>query len=310
MRVRVLGSAAGGGFPQWNCSCANCASVRLRMPQFKARSQSQLALCVDPAQPQWHLLNGSPDLRQQLLNFPDMLPTPEAPRSSPIQSMTITNADIDHTLGLLLLRESHRLCVYSSGFVRSALLEGNAYFDMLNQFEGQVSWRAVEAGQRFELRGQSQEAGGLTAESVALEGAPPFWAKKRFSPQAMPVMGLVIESQNGARLGYFPGVARVDQALLEKLNSCDVIFFDGTFWSDDEIQRVKGGSRSGRDMGHVSMSGDEGSLALLRGLPSNVQKFYIHINNTNPALDESGVQYQQLREAGWDLAFDGMELTL
>jgi pyrroloquinoline quinone biosynthesis protein B len=272
------------------------------------RSQSQLAIRGDSSK--WHLLNGSPDLRYQLLNFPDMLPDPSTPRLSPIQSMTITNADVDHTLGLILLRESQHLKVQSSQFVKTALLEGNAYFGMLQQTSTQVEWRAVSDKDKFEFQNADGEPSGLSAQVVALEGSAPFWAKKLYPDPEMPVMGLVIESHRGGRLGYFPCVAKVDAELLSLLKTCDAIFFDGTFWTDDEIQAVKGGKRSGKDMGHVSMSGPEGSLALIKDLPAQQKKYYIHINNTNPALNENGPEYQQVKDAGWDLAYDGLEFDL
>lgn len=311
MKIRVLGSAAGGGFPQWNCACTNCSAVRRHQPGYRARTQSQLAISSSLKPNKWHLFNGSPDLRQQLLNHPDMLPDPSAPRSSPIQSMTITNADIDHTLGLLLLRESHRLCVYSSRFVQSALLEGNAYFGMLQQFQGQCDWKTIEANQRFEIQGPDNEPSGLFAEVVELEAKSPFWAKDFFSTHPSSVIGLTIsENNDGGKIGYFPGVGKIDKSLMNTLSRCDVILLDGTFWTNDEIQRLRGTGRTALEMGHVPMSGPEGSLEALKSLPSSVKKYFVHINNTNPALDESGDAYKRLRDSGWDLAFDGMEIHL
>lgn len=302
MRVRVLGSAAGGGFPQWNCSCPNCFSLRQNKPGYRPLSQSQLALSTTPGQ--WHLLNGSPDLRFQLLKYPDMLPAPESPRISPIQSMTITNADVDHTLGLILLRETARINVRSSAFVKQALLDGNAYFGMLKQSDDQLNWKTVEGGETFNFENLDGRPSGLSARVVALEGSAPYWAKARFPAPSEPVQGLII-SHNGARLGYFPCVARLDAGLIDLLSSCDVLFFDGTFWTDDEIQKIKGGTRSGKDMGHVAMSD---SIPLLKAI--RAKKYFIHINNTNPALNEQGPEYAELREAGFELARDGQEFEL
>ena len=234
-----------------------------------------------------------------------MLPDAQSPRLSPIQSVTITNADVDHTLGVILLRESQRLSIYSSDFVRAALVDGNAYYRMLQQFEGQTDWRTVNSGESFQLPNTQ-----IQVQSVALEGAAPFWAKKLYPDPELPVMGLVLSTPAGAKLGYFPCVAKIDGALKKMLQNCDAIFFDGTFWTDDEIQRVKGGARSGRDMGHVAMSGHEGSLAQLKDLPASTKKFFIHINNTNPALNEAGPEHKQILEAGWQLAQDGMEFEL
>lgn len=312
MRIRVLGSAAGGGFPQWNCACFNCLSVRNNKSGFRSRTQSQVAICADrdDSNPKWHLLNGSPDLRQQLLSYPDMLPSQSTPRSSPIQSITITNADIDHTLGLLLLRESHPLRVHTSHFVREALLEGNAFFGMLQQFTGQCDWRSLESEQKFELMGPDNKPTQLFAQVKKLQGSVPFWAKDRFPKGDLPVIGLIIEEPSGARFGYFPGVAQIDSALVTAFSSCDLLFLDGTFWTDDEIQRLKGSGRTAAQMGHVPMSGKSGSLETLRSLPSTVKKLFIHINNTNPVLNELGPEHEQMRKAGWEIAFDGMEINL
>lgn len=312
MFVRVLGSAAGGGFPQWNCACANCQGVRSGKLMAKPRTQSQMAISTDGRK--WHLLNASPDLRQQIHAYPELQPSDISSRNSPIQSVILTNADIDHTLGLLLLRESQPLHVYSTDHVRTVVQGGNTYFKMLDQFQGHSQWSCIEPGLPFMLKSISGENSGLQCTAISLGGRPPFWASKTGfieNPRAPFVIGLIIEEvARGKRLGYFPGVNQMNQELLGLLEKCDAIFIDGTFWDDEELIRLRPGSRTAKQMQHMPISGKGGSLESLAELPQNIRKFFTHINNTNPVLNEQGCEHKLVHDAGWGIAFDGLELQL
>lgn len=299
MIVRILGTAAGGGFPQWNCGCPNCDGFRKGRIRATPLTQSQVALSEDGSL--WHLLNASPDLRQQLLNHPDMQPT-AGPRNSPLRSVLFTNADIDHTLGLLLLRESQPLDVYATESVARLLREGNAYYNMLNQFEGQTRWHIIADGEAFAFTGSA-----LRGRALDLDGKAPYWARQ-FPASGGLVTGVLIDSPSGKRLGYFPGVGEINGRLLDALGGCDLILFDGTFWDDLELVRLRPGSRTAKQMQHVPMSGEGGSLERLSAL--GARKIFVHINNTNPVLDPDSQEARQVRDAGWEIATDGMEIHL
>ncbi|MGE0525507.1 MAG: pyrroloquinoline quinone biosynthesis protein PqqB [Bdellovibrionales bacterium] len=318
MRVRILGSAAGGGYPQWNCACSNCRGLRSSAIRSRARTQSQAAVSSDGVN--WHLLNASPDLRQQILNYPDLQAQPGPARNSPLKSVLLTNADIDHTLGLLLLRESQPLKIYATPLVGDLLQESNAYFRMLNQFDGHTDWQRLSAGERFELSGPEgftvsakRMASGITGEIYPLGGTPPFWAKNvplAHQSRSPSIIGVILENTVGRRLGYFPGVAEINESLIRALSSCDIVLFDGTFWDDRELARLHPGSRTARQMQHVPISGPEGSLATLAVLPRHIRKIYTHINNTNPILNEEGFEFRSVIESGWEISYDGMEFML
>ena len=304
MRVKVLGSAAGGGFPQWNCGCSNCRRLRLGTLHAKARSQAQLAVSADGER--WFLLGASPDLRYQIEACPELQPRNPG-RNSPISGVLLTCADLDHGLGLLLLREWQRLSIYSTATVRRALLEGNTVFRLLERMPGQIGWTDVQPGMAFELTTPDGVRAGILARLLKLSGSLPAYAPEGNADEA--VTGLILQSPSGKRLAYCPGLPGVDEALLAELSGCDTILVDGTFWTDDELVRVEGFGRLAREIGHMPVSGSDGSQVRLSGLPV-ARKIYIHVNNTNPMLDEDSQEYRQVREAGWEIAFDGMDLEL
>jgi pyrroloquinoline quinone biosynthesis protein B len=303
MRVKILGSAAGGGFPQWNCACSNC--YRLRVGKFKgtARSQAQLAWTSAPGR--WTLLNASPDLRFQIEATRDLWPQ-EGTRHSPIRDVIVPSAEVDQMLGLLLLREFHSFRIHATPSVRKILTEDNTLFGVLARFAGQVSWADIPMDQAF-------RAGGARLEALSFPGSfPGFVSPSRVAElnPAEAVIGLLISPEGGGgTMAFLPGVAGVSDALLERLQACDVVLFDGTFWSDDEPSRIPGVTRTARQMGHLPVSGSGGSLERLAALPQ-ARKIYIHINNTNPVLDEESTEYRVVRDAGWEVAWDGMEITL
>lgn len=312
MRIKILGAAAGGGFPQWNCGCSNCSRARRGQLQGSARTQSQVAISADGER--WCLLNASPDLLRQIEATPE-LQCRQAPRHTPIAAVLLTNADLDHVLGLLLLRESQPLRIYSTPSVRRVLAEGNTFFGALSE----VKWQAIVPGKDFVPQDSDGKPLGLRCRAIALSGesggypryvSPDYAAKL---PVEEAVIGLVMENSGGEneaiRLAYFPGLPTVSDEVIGILESCDLILVDGTFWSDDELVRAQGFGKSARQMGHLPLSGEDGTLRRLAGL-QRPRKILIHINNTNPILDEQSAEHKEALAAGWELAEDQWELQL
>lgn len=303
MQVRILGSAAGGGFPQWNCACVNCRRVRDGSFRGSPRTQAQLAWSAGSGQ--WSLLNASPDLRVQIEATPELWPR-NGPRDSPIRDVILPSAEVDQVLGLLLLREFHSFHVHATPSVRKILTEDNTLFGVLARFAGQVCWQDIPLDRSF-------SAGGARLEVLPLPGSfPGFVGASRLAElnPADAVIGLLVSPESrGGTLAFLPGVPCVSDTLLERLESCDVVLFDGTFWSDDEPLSIPGVTRTARQMGHLPLSGPGGSLECFAAL-ERPRKIFIHINNTNPILDEESMEHRMVREAGWEVAYDGMEMTL
>jgi pyrroloquinoline quinone biosynthesis protein B len=371
MRVKILGSAAGGAFPQWNCACANCRALRAGSFRGKARSQAQVAISNDGKT--WFLLGASPDLRAQIEATPELHPpgsehTPEKAgrsydaarahlrrieakalrklgrrsrsgklrsrpdgaeecandqvdvRDSPIAGVVLANADVDHVLGLFVLRELQPLSVYATDSIHRILTEDNSMFAMLQRVADQVRWTGFAPRIPFRLLEPSGADSGLRCHALSLGAHYPAYV----SPQRQgelnsgeASLGLIVESKiaetsSGKRLAYMPAVPQIDDALLQEFESADVLLFDGTFWSDDELIRIQGSGHNvptARQMGHVPVSSAEGSLSRLAGL-RRPRKIYVHINNTNPMLNEAGPEYAQVRAAGWEIAEDGWQFDL
>ena len=309
MRVKVLGSAAGGGFPQWNCACPNCRALRAGTFRGKARTQAQVAVSADGAS--WFLLGAAPDLRTQIEASPELHPW-EGVRQSPIAGAVLANADIDHVLGLLLLRELQPLRVYVTDSIRRILTEDNSMFGMLRRVPAQVSWDSFAPRKTFRLETPMGEDSGLRCRGLSLgTHYPAYVSTQRQSALTLgeASLGLIVESPSGKRLAYMPAVPQIDDALLKELESADVLLFDGTFWSNDELIRIQGSGQTALQMGHVPVSSAEGSLNKLRGL-RRPRKIYVHINNTNPMLNEASSEYRQARETGWEIAEDGCQFDL
>jgi pyrroloquinoline quinone biosynthesis protein B len=309
MRVKILGSAAGGGFPQWNCACPNCRALRAGTFQGKARTQTQVAISNDDKN--WFLLGASPDLRAQIEATPDLHPR-DGVRQSPIAGAVLCNADVDHTLGLLLLRELQPLRVHATDSIRRILMEDNSMFAMLQRVPEQVSWMDFTPETTFPLLNSADEYSGIRCRALSLGTHYPAYVspdrqlelKSRESS-----LGLIVLSPTGKRLVYVPAVPQIDLALLTELDAAEVVLFDGTFWSNDELIRIQGSGQTAKQMGHVPVSAEYGSLSDLEGL-SPLRKIYLHINNTNPMLNEAGPEYRQVREAGWEIAEDGWQFDL
>lgn len=300
MHVRVLGAAAGGAFPQWNCSCSNCR--RLRQGRFlgKPRSQAQLAISTDDEN--WFLLNASPDLRYQIESFPPLRPHESHTRHSPIAGVVLLSAEVDAAVGLLLLRESQPFIVYATSAVRQILTEDNSFFQVLRRQADQVKWIDLSPDVPFVL-GHS----GIQCLPASTDGGFPGFVSQPRAGQlnsAEAVLGMFLE-HGGRRLALFPSATCVKPEWLQQFQTCDMVFFDGTFWSDDELIRLQGSGKSARQMGHHPV---EETLNVLTEVKA--RKLFIHINNSNPMLNEDGEEFQKIRDAGWELTCDGMDLIL
>jgi len=308
LRVLILGSAAGGGFPQWNCGCINCQHARRGDGEAAARTQSAVAVTGDGRH--WILLNASPDVRQQLDANPPLHPPP-GQRGSPVRGVVLTNGDLDHIAGLLSLRERQPLSVYATERVLRQLRE-NRVFDVLDPEI--APRRELELEQPFELRGPDGESLGMEAVAFPVPGKNPLYAEDPAvgpGPGSRPgdTIGIEIRGEDSARrFCYIPGCAAVDEALRERLHGVSVLLFDGTLWHDDEMIAAGLGSRTGRRMGHMSMSGPEGSIAALAA-PDVRRRVFVHINNSNPVLRTHSAERAAAAAAGWEIAHDGMEIV-
>jgi pyrroloquinoline quinone biosynthesis protein B len=306
MKVKILGSAAGGAFPQWNCACANCSAVRAGTFAGKPRTQTQVAITEDDLS--WFLLGASPDLRAQIEATPELQPR-EGLRQSPIAGALLANADVDHVLGLLLLRELQPLRIHATGSARRILQEDNSMFAMLQRIPHQTAWTDFEPGTQFPLSDVQGVASGLRCQALSLSAHYPAYVSSQRRSQLAPgeaSLGFVIEAPSGARLAYMPAVPEMDASLLQQIDACDMLLFDGTFWSDDELVRVQGSAQTARQMGHIPVESILNNLAGLR----RPRKIFLHINNTNPMLDEASAQYREVRGAGWEVAEDGWQFDL
>ena len=309
MHIHVLGSAAGGGFPQWNCNCHNCAGVAGQAPGLTARTQS--SICVSADGLHWVLINASPDVRQQILSFPPLNPRRQA-RDSAIAGVVLVDSQIDHCAGLLILRESqHPLDIYSTAMVRQDLSSGFPVLNMLQHYCG-ANWHEIavpkptEPGDPFEVRG----ANGLGFTAVPLAGKAPPYSPHREDPHPGDNIGLLIEDKSSGRsVFYAPGLAAVDTALEPILASADCLLVDGTFWAEDDMARTGVGSKTAADMGHLPQSGKAGMLAALTPY-SRARRILIHINNTNPILNETSSERHQVSDVGVEIAFDGMSIEI
>ena len=281
IRIHILGSAAGGGLPQWNCACANCAAARAG--KIAPQTQSSIAISSESEDKRpWFLINASPDLPRQIENMPDLQPHRDSPRNSPIGAVFLTNADIDHALGLLLLRQDETpLVVYATDQTRTAL----AWIDrVLARFRG-IEWRKI------------------SADFQSLSGSLGF--------RAIPLPGSVAyqfrDDSSGATALFAPIVAELTEQLRNAVDASAVILFDGTFWTDGELATVRPGARTSREMNHLPIS--DGSLDFLRQSPAR-RKIYTHINNTNPILMPGTRERAQVEQAGIEIARDGLEIVL
>lgn len=315
MLIKILGSAAGGAFPQWNCGCENCRAVRLGALAGKPRTQTQVAVSRDGKA--WFLLGASPDLRMQIESTPEL--HPHGLRDSPIAGIVLANGDIDHVLGLLLLRELQPLRVHATASVRSILRDDNSMFAMLERNPNQVEWSDFAVGEEFALRNSAGQDSGIRCRARSLgEHYPAYVTGERRSQLSSgeASVGFILESSDSdrqppgasptTRFAYMPAVPQLTDDLLQQLDACDLLLFDGTFWSDDELLRLQGSGQTALQMGHVPVQSTLEKLAGLR----RPRKIFLHINNTNPMLNEAGQEYRRVRDAGWEIAEDGWQFNL
>ena len=297
MRVRVLGSSAGGGLPQWNCGCANCTRARRGDPAVPPRAQPSVALSADGER--WSLLNASPDIRDQLARFPGLHPRPQT-RDIPLDTVLITNADLDHTLGLLVLREALPYRVVTTPWIRDALLEHNAAFRLL-----EAAFAVVKLDEPIPV----DRAGTLEARFFAVPGKVPTYLRDHMENQPESTLGVrVTDTRTDRRLVYVPGVRALEGAVRSELEAASASFVDGTFFSRDELRESRPAAPDAIAMGHQPVGGPGGSLAALAALPG--RRIYIHVNNTNPMLDASSEQAAEVARAGVEIAADGMEFEV
>ncbi|MEY2466076.1 MAG: pyrroloquinoline quinone biosynthesis protein [Verrucomicrobiota bacterium] len=306
MHIQLLGTAAGGGFPQWNCNCVLCAEVRSGSPRLVPRTQSCVAISADHRN--WFLLNASPDIRVQMENFPALQPRPGTTRGSPIQAVLLTNADLDHTLGLLLLREGNKLPVYASANTRDALTRGFALAPLMEFFCG-IEWKMVSE-KLTPLNCADGQPSGLLYQAFPVPGKPPRFMEKEVAPSRGDSVGYkIVDEKTGGTLVFIPDTAGVDDSMLPQLNRCDGLLFDGTFWSEHEMRERGAGNIAAAQMGHLPISGERGSLKILAALPAK-HKVYVHINNTNPILLDDSPEQSALAAANIQVGRDGMSFLI
>jgi pyrroloquinoline quinone biosynthesis protein B len=255
----------------------------------------------------WFLLNASPEIRQQIEASPAL--HPRAARHSPIQGIVLTNGDLDHCLGLLSLRESHPIAVYATDAVRRGFTERNVLFRTLERFPGQVTWHTLRQGEERELVLDGGAASGLLIQATAVPGKPPLHLEGLQEETAEENVAVrVRERASGRVLAYASAVGRITPAVRDALAGADCVFFDGTFWSEDELIAGGLGTKRAGEMAHVPVGGADGSLEQLGGVAA--RKVYIHVNNTNPLLREDAPARARAGAAGWEVAWDGMEIEL
>jgi pyrroloquinoline quinone biosynthesis protein B len=270
------------------------------------RTQECVAVTADDTG--WLLVNCSPEIRQQIESCPAL--HPRGPRHSPIRAILLTNGDLDHCLGLLSLRESHPLVIYATEHMRSGFTDGNVLYRTLQRFSNQVVWRPLALGQPHEIVDIDGAATGLLVEAIAVPGKPPVHLEGLAAPHAEDNVGFRIrERATGRLLAYFSGVGAVTPGVCAALGDADCVFFDGTFWSSDELPALGLGTKRAEQMAHAPVGGERGSLALLAPLRAP-RRILIHVNNTNPLLSDDSPERAQAAAAGWDVAYDGMEVVL
>lgn len=296
MWLRVLGSAAGGGYPQWNCGCPTCRAVRDGTRPARARTQSSIA--VSPDRERWFLFNASPDVRAQVEAFPELHPGDD--RATPLEAVLLTDAELDHTLGLLLLREGRGIRLHATAATYATLTAGTGVLTTLERY-CPVDWTPVVPGRDVSLGGISYRAFDV-----------PTAKQDRFGTgiDTGRVVGYrITDDATGAAAVYLPGVQELTPAVLDQLDGVDCLLIDGTCWHDDELIRLGLAAKTAHDMGHLAVGGPGGSLERLSRLPIG-RTIYIHINNTNPILLEDSPERREVERAGLEVAGDGLEVEV
>ncbi|AUZ83833.1 pyrroloquinoline quinone biosynthesis protein PqqB [Methylophaga nitratireducenticrescens] len=304
MHIHVMGSGAGGGFPQWNCNCINCKGVREGTIKANRRTQSSIAISSDGVD--WILFNASPDIKKQMDDFPALQPAREV-RDTAIKAILITDAQIDHVTGLLTLREhTQPWDVYCTEAVHSDLSSGFPIFTILGHFRG-INWHEVKTDlQPFTI----PAAPGLIFTAVPLKSEAPPYSPHRHNTVPGDNVGIRVEdTRTGKNVFYAPGLGVVEDHVLEFMRNADVVLVDGTVWTDDEMSKEGISDKRAQEMGHINQSEEGGTISFLNSM-ERPRKILIHINNTNPILNEESTERQVLNNAGIELAYDGMNIEL
>lgn len=304
MHVRVLGSAAGGGFPQWNCNCPQCRGLREGRLKAKPRTQSSIALSGNGSD--WVLCNASPEILAQLAAFPALQPA-RALRDTAIRAVLLMDSQIDHVTGLLMLREGCPHRVYCSDMVFEDLSTGFPLFGILKHWNGGLEHRPIPLdGSTFQVEGVE----GLDFTAIPVKGKAPPYSPHRHDPHPGDNIGLRVRDRtSGRNLFYAPGLGEITQETRRLMSEADCLLVDGTFWREDEMAVVGLSERRAADMGHLPQSGPGGMLEVLRPM-HKPRKILVHINNTNPILDEESEERRILEREGVEVAWDGMDITL
>ncbi len=306
MRIHILGAGAGGGFPQWNCNCRNCDGLRKGTIRASARTQSSIVATGDDEN--WVLFNASPDVLQQLQQFPALQPA-RALRDTAIRAIVLIDAQIDHTTGLYMLRDPRQPhALWCTSLVREDLTAGNPVLNVLGHYCG-LNWHDVPLAERFTMNGVP----GLTFEALPLTSNAPPYSPHRDRPQPGDNIGVtLVDAESGKRLFYAPGLGRTENHVWAAMQAADCVLVDGTLWTDDEMITRGLGSKTGGDMGHLPQTGAPGRPGMIQALDQlgERRKILIHINNTNPILDEDSPQRAELARHGIEVSYDGMEIIL
>ncbi|MDM8349938.1 pyrroloquinoline quinone biosynthesis protein PqqB [Pseudomonas sp. sp1636] len=304
MHIQILGSAAGGGFPQWNCNCRNCHGMRAGSLRAQPRTQSSIALSDNGKD--WILCNASPDIRAQIEAFPALQPA-RKPRDTAIGAIMLMDSQIDHCTGLLTLREGCPHQVWCTEMVHQDLTSGFPLFNMLEHWNGGLQHHLIELdGVPFGI----PVCPDLQFTAIVLRSSAPPYSPHRGNPHPGDNIGLFVEDlRTGGKLFYAPGLGQVDDQLLAWMRRADCLLVDGTLWRDDEMRQCEVGDKLGSEMGHLPQSGPGGMIEVLDGLPAK-RKILIHINNTNPILDVDSPQRAELKAHAIDVAWDGMSINL
>jgi pyrroloquinoline quinone biosynthesis protein B len=308
LRVVVLGAAAGGGVPQWNCGCEVCRVARCEQPELRS-TQASIAISSDGDH--WFLINASPDLRQQLIATTQLHPKPGALRHSPVAGVILTNGEIDAIAGLLSMREGSPFTIYAHSKVL-AILKANSIFDVLS--EKTVKRRTIEVDRPFEPALPDGSPSGIEMLPFTVPGKGAWYLEGKAHPGGNgsdgDTLGLRIRDKGTGKYFYFiAACADVTEELKSRLSGAPLLFFDGTVWRDDELIAAGLGNKTGQGMGHIAMSGDGGAIKKLAGLDID-RKIFLHINNSNPALLKSSQERKMAEGAGWQIPADGTEIVL
>ena len=301
MHIHVMGSGAGGGFPQWNCNCNNCKGVREGTVKASRRTQSSIAISSDGVD--WILFNASPDIKKQMDDFPALQPAREV-RDTAIKAILITDAQIDHVTGLLTLREHNKPWdIYCTEAVHDDLTTGFPVFNILGHFRG-INWHEIKTDlESFSI----PAAPGLIFTAVPLKSEAPPYSPHRHNTVPGDNVGIRVEdTRTGKNVFYAPGLGVVEDHVLEFMRNADAVLVDGTVWTDDEMSKEGISDKRAQEMGHINQSEDGGTISFLNSM-ERPRKILIHINNTNPILNE---ERQVLNNAGIELAYDGMDIEL